>query len=125
MADFSDGAWCPDTALERTPKWRLDKTQFGDGYQQRALDGINALDLSFRVSWSIRPRWMLLEMNAYLEGRRAKSFPFLDPGFGEIVQVFCDEWAIAWQQSRPEAPYELAAYGQLSATFVKANGITV
>lgn len=122
---FSDGAWCPDIALEAGRKWRLDKAQFGDGYAQRALDGINALDQQWRVSWSIRPRDLLLEMDAYLKATKAHSFLFLDPGTGQTFTVLCDEWSLLWQASRPDAPWELAAFGQLSATFIKANGVTV
>lgn len=124
MADFADGSWCPDISLEAGHKWRLKKAQFGDGYQQRALDGINALDQEWKVSWSVRPREMLLAMDEYLQAQLAKAFAFLDPGTGETFMVFCDEWTLGWQVARPDAPWEVAAFGQLSATFVKANGLT-
>lgn len=125
MANFADGSWCPDISLQGDRKWRLDIAKFGDGYQQRTLDGINALDESFKVSWSVRPREMLLEMDGYLRAQQGRAFLFADPGTGVTYTVFCDEWSIQWQQARPEAPWEMAAYGALSATFNKANGVTV
>lgn len=124
MADFSDGSWCPDTALESPRKWRLRVAKFGDGYEQRSLAGINALGREWKVTWSIRPRGMLEDMDAYLTATGAHSFVWLEPGFGEQVTVFCDEWSINWQQSRPDAPWDKAAYGALSATFREANGVT-
>ena len=121
MADFADGAWCPDIALETPRKWRLQIAKFGDGYEQRMLDGINALTRSWKVSYSLRDRATLAAMNDYLTAQQARSFPFADPGLLEEVLVFCDEWSISWSQSRPAAGQ---AYGTLSAEFREAFGVT-
>lgn len=121
MADFQDGSWCPDIAMESPRKWRLQIAKMGDGYEQRMLDGINALEREWKVSYSAKPRTQLMEMNDYLAAQKARAFMFTDPGTGESFRVFCDEWQLTWQFARPETGEHL---GQFSATFRQANGVT-
>jgi phage-related protein len=122
--DGSDPAWCLALPLAEHPTWRLRKAQFGDGYQQRILDGINALDRTFDISAEMKPASVLLEMDSYLTGREGAAFPFLDPATGETYSVFCDDWQIDWLVTRVINGVRQNLSGTLTATFEKANGIT-
>lgn len=118
--DGTDPCWIPRLPIGENPKWRLQVAQFGDGYQQRTLDGINALDRSFRLVWETRPQADLVAMDAYLAGTKGGGFDFRHPVTGQLYTVFCDEWTIDWEVRRRGDPPQF--YGTMSAEFVKANG---
>jgi phage-related protein len=44
----------PDKALKQDMKPRILKAQFGDGYMQRARDGINNINESWTLTWKNR-----------------------------------------------------------------------
>lgn len=115
--------WQPDVPIQVDREWRLRIAQFGDGYQQRTLDGINALGSKFQVSFEQRPKDIILAMDAYLQAEKASSFNFLEPASNVTYKVFCDSWSITWAPSRRKAGAWIY-YGTLSAEFVKANGVT-
>jgi phage-related protein len=115
--------WKPDVPIQVDREWRLRIAQFGDGYQQRTLDGINALDSKFQVSFEQRPKDIILAMDAYLQAEKASSFNFLEPVSNVTYRVFCDSWHITWAPKRRQAGVT-TYYGSLSAEFVKANGVT-
>jgi phage-related protein len=126
--DGSDACWVPTIPYALDQQWRLRIAQFGDGYQQRILDGINALELSFNLSFDMRPHPIILDMDAYLSSMKGSAFPFFDPVSEKTFIVFCDKWTISWDMRRrsktgdPIAdPYDY--YGTLTAEFVKANGV--
>ena len=121
--DGSIACWIPDVPISADREWRLRIAQFGDGYSQRTLDGINALNLKWSVSFDSRPTDVLVAMDAYLQAEKASSFPFRDPASGVLYQVFCDAWHIEWAPSRRIAGVTVY-YGSLSAEFVQANGVT-
>jgi phage-related protein len=123
MFDGSDPCWIPTVPIGVDREWRLRKAQFGDGYQQRTLDGINALDLKFTVAFENRESAIIVAMNDYLEAAKAHSIPFKDPVTGIVYKVFCDAWHIEWSPSRRQAGVTVY-YGTLSAEFVRANGVT-
>lgn len=122
--DGNDPAWCLALPLGESPSWRLRKAQFGDGYQQRILDGINALDRSFDVRAEMKPASVLMAMDAYLTAEKASAIPFRNPATGVLYSVFCDQWQIDWTVTKVVNGVRKNLYGTLSATFEKANGIT-
>lgn len=116
-----DGAtpcWIPDIPFGETDAWRLKKAQFGDGYQQRMLDGINALERTWSLTWVNRESDVIEAMVAYLANLRAGGFDFKDPVTGVLWKVFCDQWEVAWNLRRKGGLY----YGTLTAEFYRANG---
>lgn len=122
--DGSIPCWIPDVPIQENPAWRLKIARFGDGYQQRMLDGINALDLSWDLQWVNRTKDDLLAMDAFLINEGASSFQFRDPPSQELYTVFCNEWSINWAPAR-RVQGEWVYYGTLSATFEKANGVGI
>ena len=124
--DGSISCWIPDIPYPRDDEWRLKIAQFGDGYQQRILDGINALNQKWSLTWVNRERSILNAMVNYLVAQKANAFQFWDRETGLTHQVFCDSWHVdltfrgAAKSNGTPARY----FGTLTAEFVKANGIT-
>lgn len=122
MATFTDGAFCPDLSHDIEDKLRIQTSQYGDGYKQITLDGVNAIDREWSLTWSNRPRFKLLQMRRILTDAKGGSFPFRDPGTGEIFNVSCEEWSITWTRVRRETD---DAWGTLSAKFKLWYGLAV
>ena len=126
MFDGSDPAWCPAIPMTRAKDWWLRVAQFGDGYQQRTLDGINALNRTWTVSFEMKPAAVIADMEAYLEASKGDWFPFKDPATGETFKVVCDEWQVDWLLAKTNASGRVETlHGSLSAEFVKFNGLGV
>jgi phage-related protein len=123
--DGSTTCWAPTLPISYKAKQRLDVSQFGDGYEQRTLQGINTMILSWDLKFLMKPDWVLVEMDLYLQALYGAAFPFLDPIMGSTVMVFCDEWQIDWEHRRftDQAPVE--NFGTLSATFRRAYGVSL
>jgi phage-related protein len=119
--DFT--TWCPTPPLSTSNRWRMQIAQYGDGYRQAMLDGINALDQTFSVSFDTRPQKDIEAMNLYLVNNKNKMFGFRYPTTGTILQVFCDEWDIEWNLVKWDASGNRTVYGTLSADFIRANGV--
>lgn len=124
MSDFVNG-WCPTPPLTENPVWRMQVAQFGDGYQQRMLDGINALDNTFNVSFENRTQSVINDMQAYLIAQKSRAFNFKHPVTQLIYAVFCNEWNVEWSLVRWDAAGRRTVYGTLSADFIKANGVGI
>jgi phage-related protein len=123
--DGTDPCWIPDIpTVSRDEEWRLRVAQFGDGYAQRTLDGINALNQKWQVTFAMRPSDIIIAMFTYLQQQKANAFTFKEPVGGGIYQVFCDQWHVDWIFRRSVSGGTKEYYGTLSAEFVKANGIT-
>lgn len=123
MADFT--TWCPTPPLDQKRTWRMQVAQYGDGYQQRVLDGINALDTTYSLSYETREQSVIVSMEAYLTAQKSKAFPFKHPATGAIISVFCNEWEVNWELVKWDAQGKRSVYGTLTADFIKANGVGV
>jgi phage-related protein len=115
----------PDIPVARDDEWRLRIAQFGDGYSQRTLDGINALNMKWNLVWQNREKAVLQAMVDFLIAQKANAFQFKEPQTGVMYDVWCDTWHIEWVLRRKGAsPATPLYWGTLTAEFVKANGIT-
>lgn len=124
--DGSNKAWCPSLSQTRSKEWRLRIAKFGDGYEQRTLDGINPLDVVWKVAFEAKPYNVIQDMEAYLTTRLARAFPYQDPATGEIFNVFCDKWDVDWIRVVIDTNGNRKSLnGTLTAEFRKANGATV
>lgn len=103
----------------------MNVAQYGDGYQQRSLDGINALDVTYSLSFDTRRQQDIDAMEAYLIAQKSKAFPFKHPVSGAIINVFCNEWEVNWELVQWDGRGVRTVYGTLTADFIKANGVTV
>lgn len=125
MFNGTDPCWIPDIPVSRRQEWRLREANFGDGYSQRTLDGINALELSWSVTFENRDETVIAAMDAYLTAAHSGPFVFLDPQSGKTYSVFCDSWQIDWNLKRRPRGQPPITYGTLSAEFKRANGVFV
>lgn len=123
--DGTDPCWVPTLPVSEKADWRLRVAQFGDGYSQRTLDGINALGRTWSVTFENRPDDVIQAMEAFLLAQQAKAFLYLDQPTGVTYRVFCDSWQVDWSLKRKVRGGTPIHYGTLSADFVKANGIGI
>lgn len=124
--DGTTDCWWPSLPIGVHKQPRLNIAQFGDGYEQRILDGINTAILRFRVTFDGRPSSVILAMDAFLEARKGSSFDFKYPVDGVVYKVFCDEWEIDWYFRKWSGSPKVASFrGTLSAEFRRAFGVQV
>lgn len=122
MATFADGGFCPDVDMAVDVNRRMQIAQYGDGYRQVALDGINSLEKEWSVQFTNRPAYLITQMTRYLEATNGGGFPFMDPATGELATVSCEEWSVSWTVKR----YGTGdLYGSLEAKFKTWNGLAV
>jgi phage-related protein len=121
--DFT--VWCPSVPMQTSNERRMNVAQYGDGYQQRQLDGINALSTTFSVTYETRDMRTLEAMNVYLTAQKAKSFKFRHPATQVLIDVFCNEWDIDWDMVQWDWAGKRTVYGTLSADFIRAYGLGV
>lgn len=123
--DGTDPAWCAALPLTREKAWRLRIAQFGDGYQQRTLDGINALNVRFQVRFELKPADVIAAMEGFLEAQKGEAFDFRDPSTGEVYQVTCDQWQVDWLEIKFASGAIQSLNGTLSAEFARWNGVFI
>ncbi len=119
--DGTSLCWRPTIPISEATKPRLRIAKFGDGYEQRTLDGINAHDITWSLSFENRARDVILAMKAFLEEQQGRAFPFKHPVEGNTYMVFCDEWRIEWHFRKWSGSTPIDR-GTLSADFRKAFG---
>lgn len=126
MFDGSDPCWIPRVPITDKSDWRLRKAQFGDGYEQRILDGLNALNQTWDLEWDSRPKADLLAMDSYLTSVKGAAFTFQHPVTLINYSVFCDSWQIDWNFRRKGVDeFNPEFYGTLTAEFYRANGASI
>jgi phage-related protein len=87
------------------------QADFGDGYTQRAGDGLNNVRRTWEVSWENYPNASIVELETFLKGQGGyKSFFWTPPNSTIAAKWSCKTW-----KSKP------AGFGisTLSATFVE------
>lgn len=122
--DGADNCWKPADTFDVSRERRLKVAQFGDGYQQRTIDGLHSMMTTWSLTFDTRPSEVVLAMDAYLADLEGHAFPFLDPASGETVQVFCDKWSYNWEIKRSRGGVQ-SWYGTLQAQFTEAFGVAV
>jgi len=90
-----------DRGMTRTSSHRTLTAKFGDGYEQRVLDGINTKDDSFSISFNNRSAEDINLIAAFFDSKAAKNFDFTitDTFSGgnlsnTTVKVVCDSYNI-------------------------------
>ena len=90
MPDFT---WWPDgdTPEQTTP--RTLEVEFGDGYSQRALDGINALPRSWNLTFRNRTEAEADAIDAFLRSKAGvTAFTLQPPSSAAQATVICKSW---------------------------------
>ena len=93
----------PDKSLTRETKARTFTVQFGDGYEQRLVNGINNLFQEIDVSFKTRPKAEIDDLVSFFESLQGVSkfrFDLADSNAGsntETIKVVCQEWTQKWE----------------------------
>jgi len=101
FTDLTSTQRVPDKGLNSSNTPRTFTVEFGDGYEQRVANGINALAQSFSVSFNTRPKAEIDDIIAFFvnkAGVTAFSFTCADSNnSGETtIKVVCDDWSQSW-----------------------------
>lgn len=110
MATFT---WIPSngSSVSRTPK--VNRAKFGDGYEQRSLNGINTNPRMWQVMFSSRETAEADQIASFLNARGGvESFDWT-PSDGVAGKFLCVSWTDA---------YDSAGYRSINATFEEVFG---
>ena len=85
-----NGVLDQDFQIDSEPK--VNSVEFGDGYTQRQLQGINSLLRSYSVEVKVKNKDRL-EVDEFLKKHKGiHPFLFKDPFTGKSVKVICSKW---------------------------------
>ena len=104
-SDYGSRQIIPDRGLNRSTKPRTHLTNFGDGYEQRLVSGINPLKEDFKVDFKNRARAEIDDIVGFFESKKGVtnfSFTFPDTnsvGNEETVKVVCEDWSISFENA--------------------------
>lgn len=107
MATF---IWVPDWRAQEQRRPRVRVAQFGDGYQQRSADGINADPRVWQLMFGNRSDTEAAAIDSFLAARGARESFDWTPPRGSAGKWVCSQWSST-----------LENYGAttISATFVE------
>lgn len=105
---FRDGFIEPSYDSPKSPKTNLDKLQFGDGYEQVALAGINPVQDSFELTFSKKRRALAVAMDRFFRGEPEGSIYNRNPSEwfwwiptyplailgSQPIKVRCENWKV-------------------------------
>jgi phage-related protein len=102
--------WPPEKGFERQVKATVRVTQFGDGYEQRQAQGINAIKEQVPMTFSWRSVADIRDMEAFLIALGGVgSFTWTAPD-GITRKYTCREWTVS---------ENTGVYASLSATWIQ------
>ena len=87
-----------DKGFSRTPTFQVLNAQFGDGYEQRVQDGINAKRETYSISFAKRPAAEVNLIAAYLDTKIAQNITLTitDLSGDSTVKAVCDTYNITY-----------------------------
>jgi len=92
-----------DRGFSRASTHNILTAQFGDGYEQRVLNGINSKQDSFSVSFNNRPAEDINLIAAFFDNNAGKSFDFVitdSYSSGSLsnstIKVTCNEYNVTY-----------------------------
>ena len=97
FTDLTSTVRKPDKGMTRTGKPVVHLAKFGDGYEQRPVNGLNALTETFSISFNNRTKEEIDDIVAFFENKAGvTAFNYTIPdsnNSGEsTVKVVCDSW---------------------------------
>jgi len=96
--------FCVDKNLSKSTTQNVLRVSFGDGYEQRAPNGINIQQDTYNVSFMNRPYDEVQTIEDYLNDNAYNSFPFYVDE--DIISVVCNSFNITYVY---EEVYSLSA----------------
>lgn len=96
-------AQAPDVGLSGSTKHRILESNFGDGYKQRAGDGINTKEKKYNLSWNNMPNDDIDDILDFLDGQAGYiAFEYTLPGAAAAQKFICKEYGETWIRSGDE-----------------------
>jgi phage-related protein len=96
-------AHAPDVGLSGSAKFRILESQFGDGYKQRAGDGINTLEKKYNLSWNNLPNDDIDDIIEFLDGQKGYiAFNYTLPNATASQKFICKDYGETWIRSGDE-----------------------
>lgn len=84
-----------DRGISRSVSFRVLTATFGDGYEQRAKDGINTKDDKFDVTFNNRLASEIKNIAGFFDLYRSKAFSVVMGT--ETLKVVCDSYNVTYQ----------------------------
>ena len=89
----------PDKALKQDMKPRTLTAQFGDGYMQRARDGINTITETWSLSWKNRKQADGDKLVDFFESTGGiQAMTWTPPNATETIKVIVNSWSVSYPQ---------------------------
>lgn len=108
----------PSIGSEPDNEVTLLTASFGDGYEQIAVDGLNAKRTSWRLIWQVLSKVDADSIVDFLNARGgAEVFDWTPPGYGTAIQFRCPQWS----PPKPDAGDDVFT---VTASFRQAFDIT-
>ena len=63
----------PDKSMSKSTQPRVLTASFGDGYEQRIVDGINSINETYSLSFKTRPKEVIDDIVAFLDTKKNVS----------------------------------------------------
>ena len=83
-----------DRGAGRTTSRRVLSAKFGDGYEQRVLDGINNIEETYSISFKNRAQAEINTIADFLDDQPPAPFQFYIGN--DTVYVICDSYSISY-----------------------------
>ena len=93
-----------DRGAGRTTSRRVLSAKFGDGYEQRVLDGINNIEETYSISFKNRAQAEINTIADFLDDQPPAPFQFYIGD--DTVYVICDSYSISYGH---DSVYSLSA----------------
>jgi phage-related protein len=91
MATFT---WTPDFGAKAAYKPRVRTLAFGDGYEQRQAEGINARNDTWDLQFQNRDNTETAAILSFLATRAGvEAFDWTPPNEASAIRVVCREWS--------------------------------
>ena len=92
-------ATAPDVGLSGSNKFRILESNFGDGYKQRAGDGINTKEKNYSLSWNNLSVSEINDIITFLDSQAGYiAFNYTLPGDSASTKFICKDYSETWMQ---------------------------
>lgn len=109
--------WKPSKSFTTSTKPRIIKSQFGDGYSQRYVDGINSVVKEWSVAFNSNDLNTAAQIEDFFEARKGvEGFLWTPPGDTKSYSVICTEWS---------RTYDSHISASISARFVQIFDVLI
>jgi phage-related protein len=87
-----------DGGARRTTNVRLNEAKFGDGYSQRSLDGLNAVERTLALTWPPLTQAQADAIESFLDDHAGQAFFYALPGDAAPRLWICRQWEMSHRE---------------------------